>query len=382
MKPLRLRGAAIAATILLFGLLGCDDKPKRADRPANGDPAKVLAGEASRDSGAKAPPPTEPAKASKPSKLTPPGGRFAIAFPPGVVPATNDQKVKSAAGDMTTKVWMAQVGSGYYIVNYTDMPAELLAGGNAKTYLEGGRDGALRTFNATLIKEERYTVEGAPGIRFWYRGAAGGTTIYGRTDALFASPRIYQVQYLAETESEIGSAKVAEFFDSFALLGDVDFGPKLTTGPDGRFSIALPPSFPDTKTTRDMVDSPAGEIQLTMMTALTAKGAVSVGYSDIPGEGALGRSNLDGSRDAMLRESGAKLEREEDFAFKGRSARRVWFTGESQGQAYFGRADLIADGRRLYMVQAMTPSKVQLIDPQFEAFFSSFKLLDAGGTQK
>ncbi|MFT7583370.1 MAG: hypothetical protein ACI9MR_005057 [Myxococcota bacterium] len=60
----------------------------------------------------------------------------------------------------------------------------------------------------------------------------------------------------------------------------------------------------------------------------------------------------------------------------------MWFSGELDGQAYFGRADLIADGRRLYMIQAMTPSKVQLIDSQIEAFFSSFKLLDAGGTQK
>ncbi|MFT7583369.1 MAG: hypothetical protein ACI9MR_005056 [Myxococcota bacterium] len=244
------------------------------------------------------PPGVGPAKVAKPSKMTPPGGRFAIAFPRGVVPTVNDQNVETAAGDMTTKVWMAEVGSGVYIVNYTDMPPKLLAGGNGEKFLDGGRDGALRTFNATLIKEERYTVKGAPGIRFWYRGVARGTTIYGRTDALFASPRIYQVQYLAETESAIGSTRVMEFFDSFALIGDTEFGPKLTTGPDGSFSIALPPSFPDAKTTHDVVESPAGEMTLTMMTALTAKGAVSVAYSDVPGEGPLGPSDFDGSRDA------------------------------------------------------------------------------------
>lgn len=351
---------------------GESEKPK-TEEEEGGDPVRSDLEEEEPKDQEKPPPPAG-------NKVTSDKGQFEVVFPSSAHPKMSVQKVPTAAGEMETQLWMAEVSDGAYSVNYTDMPKELVAGTDAQKLLSGGRDGALRNMNSKVTKEEKFELDGHPGLRFWFNGSMQGMNIHGRIDAVFAAPRLYQVQYIGMSSGAVQSSTVTGFFDSFGFMGRGEGGPKLVEGPDGDFSVEFPTSFPEPTKSAEETEIPGGsKITITMLTSMTPRGAVGVGYSDMPEGEKVEEDNLDGARDGMMSNMNAKLDAEEKFTVNGNPARRLTFSGSMEGNDFNGRAELIGGGGRLYIVQALAPSKEQLADEQFAAFFESFKLLAKEG---
>lgn len=378
-----IRMTLMCAAALTLALGACDKKPEAEPVAPAGEGEKSGPGEGAAANKGEGSAEKKKAEPPKGVELAPEGGKFKITFPAGNKPVPNDQSVDTPAGKMAIKVWMAETADSVFIVNYTEMPAKLLAGGNARKYLDGAKTGALGRMNGKLIKEEDFELLGYPGMRMWFSGSSMGQTVYGRTDAVFASPRLYQVQVLGTSKGVAETAASKAFFESFELVGTEKYQAKVYKSEAGGMEIAFPPSYPEPQeTTSDEKLPDGGTMKLTMALSTTNKGALGVGFADLPDGGEVGKKNFDDARDGLIGNIGAKLDKEEDVQIAGKPARRVWISGERQGNTYFGRVDIVGGQGRLYMVQALAPSKEQLTDAQVEAYFKSFKMSGGAAAPK
>ncbi|MCA9518907.1 MAG: hypothetical protein KC635_28420, partial [Myxococcales bacterium] len=320
-------------------------------------------------------PPEEPPPPPAGRLIAPEGEHFEVRFPAGYYPSKADQPIPTAAGELKAVVWTAEGSTDAFVTSFTDMPKELLAGSNADTMVRNAANGALGGIGGTSDKEEHFKLEGYPGLRVWYHGAIEGQPVYGRIDAVFVPPRLYQTIYLADNAGAVRGKRATDFFDSFRLVGVEPYGVRVVKVPDGGFEIAFPASYPEPTRSDDDVDvAGVGKMKYVMFMSTTPKGAVGAGYMAMPPEVEMNDAAFDNGRDGMLKSMGATLAGEEKIERDGRAGRAVRFKGELEGQAYEGKAELVAGDGRVHIVLALTPSVEQLEDAQVTDYFASLKI--------
>jgi hypothetical protein len=152
-----------------------------------------------------------------------------------------------------------------------------------------------------------------------------------------------------------------------------DAPPALTerTSKDGRYRVLM------FDKAREEVRLAPGKVRMHMLWVELPDGAVAVTYADLPvGEkepASRAEKRLDGSRDALLGVTRAKLKSEKKLSLAEAHPGRD-ITAELPGDAGRLRARLYLVGRRLYQLQAL--GKPAFVDgPDVEKFFDSFRLV-------
>lgn len=137
-------------------------------------------------------------------------GRFKVSFP-----GTPKEKTQSALG-MKFKMYLAEEKDGIFGVAYVDLPgADTIKSNQAEAALTNARKGMLSNMNATLIKEDRITLEGKyPGREIRADVPSKGAEMY--SSIYLVHNRAYQVMILGKTEW-LSSDKARKFLNSFAL---------------------------------------------------------------------------------------------------------------------------------------------------------------------
>jgi hypothetical protein len=137
-------------------------------------------------------------------------GKFKASFP-----GTPRERTQSALG-MKFKMFLLEEADGIFGVAYFDLPAGIGSNGKqADTALTNARDGMLRNMNATLIKEDRITLQGKyPGREIRADVPSKGAEMY--CSIYLVNNRAYQVLILGKTEW-LSSDKARKFLNSFAL---------------------------------------------------------------------------------------------------------------------------------------------------------------------
>lgn len=134
-------------------------------------------------------------------------GRFKVSFP-----GKPKEQSKSALG-MKIKMFMVEEKDGVFGVAYSDLPSSRNI--SADTILTNARIGMLQNVNATLVKEDRITLQGK------YPGREIKADVPTRNAELYCSVylvdgRAYQVLILGKSEW-LNSDKARKFLNSFAL---------------------------------------------------------------------------------------------------------------------------------------------------------------------
>lgn len=137
-------------------------------------------------------------------------GKFKASFP-----GTPKEKTQSALG-MKFKMFLVEEKDGIFGVAYVDLPNASNAKSNqVDTALTNARKGMLHNMNATLINEDRITLQGKyPGSEIRADVPSKGAEMY--CSIYLVNNRAYQVLILGKTEW-LNSDKARKFLNSFGL---------------------------------------------------------------------------------------------------------------------------------------------------------------------
>jgi hypothetical protein len=152
---------------------------------------------------------------------------------------------------------------------------------------------------------------------------------------------------------------------------------KTYNDPGGRFSVALPASYPDFKSSKQTQPTLAGPVELNMLLSEKLEGAFIVGYSDFPEaafEGRTPKKMLEDGRDGSLKNINATLEKQQDLSVQGRTGIAVYGSASTGGKPYYVRFNFILDKPRAYQVGYLAYNRADLDKPEVQAFFDSFKM--------
>ena len=213
--------------------------------------ALACAASHARAQGGPPPPPPPPAVEYNPNawkEFSSEEGKFSVRMP--AEPKLNRQDVDTPLGKLPVYLYVAQTGSGGYMVGYSDFPnysetPEFLA-----AVYKGARDKVLSADAARrLLSETEIKIEGYAG-REWL--IADASMLY-RAQTFLVKGRLYQLLFLAPNRLAFKSGQPSEnasdrtgfyeeiskrFFGSFGLLhsGASEPPPKPAGGvPPGRF---------------------------------------------------------------------------------------------------------------------------------------------------
>ncbi len=132
-------------------------------------------------------------------------GRFSIKFK--TTPQESNKDVPTAVGDVKMFMFMHEESvTKAYMVAYCDYPSELIKASDAKTLLNGSKEGVVGQFNATIIEEKSSKFQGYECMDF----TAGGPQYNTAYKLVLAGNRLYQVGILQD-----GSAVTADDIDQF-----------------------------------------------------------------------------------------------------------------------------------------------------------------------
>ena len=137
---------------------------------------------------------------------------------------------------------------------------------------------------------------------------------------------------------------------------------------DGRFSVLFPG---EPKESLRSVRTPAGQLNLVVLTAGSKKSAFAVGYADYPRnvvENSDPEKFLDGSMDGAVRNVGGRLTGETTLDFHGHPAREIRVEAPKKTSM---RSRLILIENRLYQVMVISKS-ARILDGKGSEFFDSF----------
>jgi len=148
-------------------------------------------------------------------------GNFSITLPQGFkTPEYTMNPISTEVGEITTMNYISYSDLGACMVGVSQYPDKLAAliSQKQKEVLQGAQAGALRNMDATLIRQEEYTLNGNPGRTLWFRSMAEGQPLYGQMRLICAMPRLYHILYLTDQEGNLQSSGVQGYFGSFQLL--------------------------------------------------------------------------------------------------------------------------------------------------------------------
>ena len=149
----------------------------------------------------------------------------------------------------------------------------------------------------------------------------------------------------------------------------------------GKFSIKLPAGFPqpiEESTPLPLPDG-NGSVDLKTFSSQTEDkaNAAMFSYSDMTGKlETKGREKamLDASRDNVLKEMNATLEKEQDINIDGNPGRMMIFSLSDGTETYQGRLHMYVVGPFSYQVMYISKDRAALESPAVNAYFDSFKL--------
>jgi hypothetical protein len=151
---------------------------------------------------------TEP----EPKEFTSDDGGFSIAFPGD--PETQTQSVPTDVGDVALTMYTVETGSAAYLAGYADYPADMVAGSDPETMLDGGRDGAVGNIDGRLLTEKHITLDGHLGRELKVESKDGKQVLYGRFYLVEA--RLYQIMVVTSPDG-LEETVIFAFLDSFTL---------------------------------------------------------------------------------------------------------------------------------------------------------------------
>ncbi|HKQ99074.1 MAG TPA: hypothetical protein VJT09_00295 [Pyrinomonadaceae bacterium] len=147
-----------------------------------------------------------------------PEGKFTLTLPPGFSPfKSQKQTQQTLAGPIELSILQSETPAGAAVVGYSDFPEASFQGRSEKKMLEDGRDGALRNIQATLEKQEDFTVQGKTALDVYGSTNQQGKSIYVRFQFILDKPRAYQIGYLAYNRDDLDKPEVQAYFDSFKI---------------------------------------------------------------------------------------------------------------------------------------------------------------------
>lgn len=137
----------------------------------------------------------------------------------------------------------------------------------------------------------------------------------------------------------------------------------------GRYRITLPAKpLEQTRT----LNSAAGAVTMTMVSAQAADWLFGVGYADYPA-GVDAERHIDEQRDALLRNISGRISSEKAVRIGGKTGRLLTAEGRSGDRLVALHARFVVDGPRLYQIAAVG-SKGGVSATELDTFLDSFKL--------
>lgn len=109
-------------------------------------------------------PAVEPSLTDDWQAYTEKNGRYKIKFPGK--PIENNQQQQTAQGqtvEITTAIYEDEPNKRVYVSSVNEMPLPEGTSFDVEKGLDGGRDGATRSTNSTVVSEEQITYDGLPG---------------------------------------------------------------------------------------------------------------------------------------------------------------------------------------------------------------------------
>jgi hypothetical protein len=143
--------------------------------------------------------------AAEPAEYTSKDGKFSIKFK--TTPQESTKDVPTAVGDVKMYMFMHEESvTKAYMVAYCDYPSELIKASDAKTLLNGSKEGVVGQFQATITEEKSSKFQGHESMDF----TAGGPQYNTAYKLVLAGNRLYQIGILQD-----GSAVSADDIDKF-----------------------------------------------------------------------------------------------------------------------------------------------------------------------
>jgi hypothetical protein len=148
---------------------------------------------------------------------------------------------------------------------------------------------------------------------------------------------------------EIPQGDVMSVTTVIAKNGDEQF--RLTSN-EGDFSFTFPAGFSKPQRSTQTAPTPAGDLDLVLYVAGSAKGAFVIGYVQFkrPLSDSLATATLDGVRTGLLTKLNGQLEREEVVKAHGGTGRVLYFNGKQGEVLLHGRSDGLLIGDKLYQL--------------------------------
>ncbi len=142
-------------------------------------------------------------------------------------PVYEEQEIPTLIGPIKAHKFGAGEGITQYMLVVSDYPPELMKLSDAKTLLEGARDGAVGNTGGKLLEDKEITVDGHPGRQFKLE-IPPGLKLSGRI--VMAESRLYQVMAIGLGDS-LPQTTVDQYFASFKI-GKQGAAPAAAPKPD------------------------------------------------------------------------------------------------------------------------------------------------------
>ncbi|MBL7988963.1 MAG: hypothetical protein JNJ94_12940 [Chlorobi bacterium] len=167
--------------------------------------------------------PTKEAPAEKPQgrQYSSQMEKFSVAFPGELgPPQRSEQPVATEIGNinMVQVVSSSADGNTAAMVMYGAYPESAFTDKPTAKMLDDIRDGAMKSGEAKLDKQEDYDFNGHPARRCFFNVNMGGQQGYARFDFILAKPALYQVAYISTSKANVENATTEDYFKSFNIM--------------------------------------------------------------------------------------------------------------------------------------------------------------------
>lgn len=146
--------------------------------------------------------------------------KFSVVFPKELnAPERSEQPVETDAGEivMVQVVASSHDGNTAAMIMYGAYPEEAFEGKTSSKMLDDIRDGAMKSGEAKLAKEENYSFNGKPARRCFFNVMMGEQKGYARFDFILAKPALYQVAFISMKKATVLKKSTQDFFKSFKI---------------------------------------------------------------------------------------------------------------------------------------------------------------------
>jgi hypothetical protein len=130
-------------------------------------------------------------------------------------PKRVSNSIETPAGPAPIEMWMVEDGERAFMVGFTEYPERVRAVVEDSELLDSARDGAVARVRGRLLIDEPKQAGGASGRRIEFDAEGGQVRVRG--DLFVSGRRLYQA-FATVSPTEVDSADVLRFLDSFRIL--------------------------------------------------------------------------------------------------------------------------------------------------------------------